>query len=212
MRLDFCNVVRQYGSNMSQTRSSSKTTPQDRKAAILQAVLELIAERGFHDTPMSMITQRSGASAGIIYHYFENKDELIHALYAQVKLQYSNALMQHNPQNLSAPQAFRQLWLNAYHHHRDHPQETLFMEQYENSPYFERHRHVQEADEALNQMLQVLNSGEKGLKDLPLDVLWELSMGVAARVARSEHLTGSLDLDAAQLDLIALACWQAISN
>lgn len=197
---------------MPQTRPTPKTTSQDRRAAILQAVLELIAERGFHDTPMSMITQRSRASAGIIYHYFENKDEMIHALYTEVKLSYSRALVQHHPEQLPPAQAFRQIWLNGYQYHRDHPKETLFLEQFENSPYFQKHGEIKEAEDALNQMLDIFSGPEGRLKALPLEVLWEMSLGVAARVARTEHLTGSLSLDQQQLEQIADACWLAVSE
>ncbi|GGJ21938.1 TetR/AcrR family transcriptional regulator [Deinococcus roseus] len=196
---------------MSQT-GSRKAASQDRRAAILQAMLELIAERGFHDTPMSMVSQRSGASAGIIYHYFDNKEELIHSLYTEVKIDYTRALMQDHPENLPPAQAFRQIWLKGYQYHREHPQETLFMEQFENAPYFEKHPQVPETEEALSRMLALFSTPEGKFKDLPLEVLWEMSLGVASRVARQEHLSGSLGLDAQKLDLMALACWQAVSE
>ncbi len=65
----------------------------EKREAILQAALELIAERGFHDTPMSLIARRSGASAGTIYHHFADKDDLIHALYRHVKTIFNRALV-----------------------------------------------------------------------------------------------------------------------
>ena len=57
----------------------------DKREAILEAMLDLIVERGFHDAPMSVLAKRSGASAGVIYHYFPSKDELIRAVYERVK-------------------------------------------------------------------------------------------------------------------------------
>jgi len=58
--------------------------PSDKRGAILDAALHLIAERGFHNTPVSKIAEVSGVSAGIIYHYFDSKDELIQELYREV--------------------------------------------------------------------------------------------------------------------------------
>ena len=69
------------------------TAGKDKREAILQAMLELVAERGFHDAPMSLVAQRAGTSAGIIYHYFPSKDELIRALYLHVKAKMGRFLI-----------------------------------------------------------------------------------------------------------------------
>ena len=57
-------------------RTSVEKSTSDKRTAILEATLNLISERGFHDTPMSLIAKASGASTGIIYHYFASKEEL----------------------------------------------------------------------------------------------------------------------------------------
>src|SRR5262245_64943612 len=102
--------------------------PRDKRETILQAALELIAERGFHGAPMALVAQRAGVSAGIIYHYFASKDELIHALYQQVDAEFSRALLAGGPQSLPIADAFKQIWLNAYRFYRAHPYETRFLE------------------------------------------------------------------------------------
>ena len=55
---------------------AAKTKPSKRDA-ILDAMLDIVVERGFHDAPMSLVAQRSGASAGVIYHYFASKEDII---------------------------------------------------------------------------------------------------------------------------------------
>jgi hypothetical protein len=40
--------------------------PSDKRGAILDAALGLIAERGFHNTPVSKIAEVSGVSAGTL--------------------------------------------------------------------------------------------------------------------------------------------------
>src|SRR5579859_643537 len=57
----------------------------DKREAILQAALELIAQHGLQHTPMSLISKHSKASAGVIYHYFESKDDLLQSLYCRIK-------------------------------------------------------------------------------------------------------------------------------
>jgi AcrR family transcriptional regulator len=83
-------------------------TKSDKETAILEATLDLIAERGFHNTPMSQIAKQSGVSAGIIYHYFDNKEALIYELYRDIKKRYMEGLL---PQadNLGWAETFEQI-------------------------------------------------------------------------------------------------------
>jgi AcrR family transcriptional regulator len=64
----------------------------NKQEAILAATLRLVSERGFHDAPMSLIAKEAGVSAGIIYHYFDNKEDLIHALFTQAKRDFGAAV------------------------------------------------------------------------------------------------------------------------
>ncbi len=50
-----------------------------RKSAeqILQAALELFARQGFHNTSISAIAQKAKVSKGLLYNYFEGKDDLL---------------------------------------------------------------------------------------------------------------------------------------
>ncbi len=50
---------------------------QDRKKAILDAAMVVCAEEGYHNASMSMIAKRAGVSKGLIYNYFESKEELV---------------------------------------------------------------------------------------------------------------------------------------
>ena len=62
----------------------AKKAKLSKRDAILDAMLDIVVERGFHDAPMSLLSQRSGASAGVIYHYFASKEEIIQALYKHI--------------------------------------------------------------------------------------------------------------------------------
>jgi hypothetical protein len=41
----------------------------DKREEIVQAALELIAEKGFHGAPMAMIAKKSDVAVGTIYRY-----------------------------------------------------------------------------------------------------------------------------------------------
>lgn len=186
----------------------------DKRATIFQAVLELIAERGFHGAPMSLVAQRAGVSAGIIYHYFASKEELIHELYRQIEHDFSRALLIGVPQSSPLAEAFTQVWLNAYRFYRAHPHEARFLEQYKHSPF----HHVKalpdqltDTDFAFIAQLFAADPADRPIKDFPFDVIYELTLGVAARVAYHDA-DNAQAIDEQMLRQIAAACWQAIAR
>ena len=186
----------------------------DKKEAILQTALALFAERGFHNTPMSLLAKQSGASAGTIYHHFTDKDDLIHELYRYVKTKFYRAMIVGYDSGLAREEAFRQMWVNAYHFYTSHRVEVQFLDHYENSPYYHPEIPTGEAVEAEENLpglfrLTVDDNGKPLTKDLPIDALYELTIGVAARVAK-HHSAGLPALDEATLVAIANACYQAI--
>lgn len=189
----------------------NETAVSDKRTAILNTTLTLIAKRGFHGTPMSLVANRSGVSTGIIYHYFAGKDDLIHALYRHVKQELGAALLVGMEGVPPSAAHFQQLWFNAFHYYAAHPDATLFLEQYENSPYQQPHEDFL-ADAEFVALSQLLHDYQATglLKDLPYTVLHELSFGVALKIAKL-HLSGLLPLDDTTLTAVATACWQAVS-
>jgi TetR/AcrR family transcriptional repressor of uid operon len=57
----------------------------DRRTQILEAAVVCFAKRGFHQTSMHDISAEAGISVGLIYRYFENKEEVISAMAARHK-------------------------------------------------------------------------------------------------------------------------------
>ena len=186
--------------------------PKDKREAILQAILELVAKRGFHDAPMSMVAKRAGASAGIIYHYFPSKDDLIRALYLQLKAKMGRFLVEGQVAHMLTEQAFKKVWMNTYHFYRTHQQEIKFLDQYENSPYCGTSPEVDAVvrqDQNFALLLKMFRSRSAGgsLNDLPSEAIWELSMGVAARLAKRVK-----PLKRHILEKVAAACWRAVTR
>jgi TetR/AcrR family transcriptional regulator, repressor of fatR-cypB operon len=179
----------------------------DKREAILKAMLDLIVERGFHDAPMSLLAKRSGASPGVIYHYFPSKDDLIRAVYERVKSIKHEVFFEGYSEKLPPREALLRIWLNAYKFYRTHLRETRFLDQYLNSPYCrtdaeEEHGHPETA-----QILKWLRPKRKGgiLKDLPVEAIEGLTLGLAASLAKSQKA-----FSAATLQNIAETVWQAI--
>ena len=57
--------------------------PSDRRKQILRAAVEVFAERGFHRTRVSDIAQKAGVAYGLIYHYFDSKDDVLNSVFEE---------------------------------------------------------------------------------------------------------------------------------
>lgn len=183
----------------------------DKRGEILDAALELIAERGFHNTPVSLIASVSGVSAGIIYHYFDSKDELIQELYKEVKLDMMRNITDGYSTDLPYRDRFDRFWHNSIRHVISHPDQAKFLEQFENSSFLEPNLPdavMAEVERIVEFYTDGVAAGE--LKDLPVPVLLGLSTGVAASLLK-QHLAGTLVLDDDLSTVAAEACWDAIS-
>ncbi len=62
-------------------KTDRQTATAARQAAILEATLELIGEKGVTAVTMSDICGRSGASVGSVYHHFKDREGVLYALY-----------------------------------------------------------------------------------------------------------------------------------
>src|SRR5262245_33740154 len=111
----------------------------EKREAILQAALELIAEYGLQHTPMSLISKHSRASAGIIYHYFESKEDLLETLQWRIKKDMTSAIVAADDPRQPLAKRFQTLWLSIFRYCLVHPQEMAFLEQYECVPKMKQH-------------------------------------------------------------------------
>lgn len=175
----------------------------DRRSVILQATLDLIAERGLLNTPISLIARQAESSPGIIYHYFASKDEIVHSLYEVIMKEYIKNLMQADPLAPDTFERFKRIWLSTFDYMVAHPKHASFLEQYKNSTYGQ-HRQSIESDENLLALIQVIREDiNQGLiKDMPFDVIYTLTVGVAILLAKLQ-IAGIIQLDEVMLNEIA---------
>jgi TetR/AcrR family transcriptional regulator, repressor of fatR-cypB operon len=183
----------------------------DKRTAILDAMLDLVVERGFHAAPMSTLAKKSGASAGVIYHYFPSKEDIIHTLYAKVKSEKRHFMLKGYSQDLDPAVGFQKVWINAYRFYRQQNRESRFLELYETSTF---NRDVGSAEtgsvgEARDQFVATFRSRKDGgiFKDLPSPVLYEMSIGLALRLARRQE-----ELRPAVLQKIASTVWKSLTS
>lgn len=139
---------------------------------------------------------------------------MIQALYRQIKTGFYQALLQGEPQHQPWPRYLEQLWLNAFHYAIEHPRETSFLEQYDHAPDYPREDGAEhELSAPLEPMMQRVRADLAAgvLLDLPFDVLYELTLGVALALAR-QQIAGRIVLNEMQQRDIARACCRAVSR
>jgi AcrR family transcriptional regulator len=178
---------------------ATKKKPNKREA-ILDAMLDVVVERGFHEAPMSLIAERSGASAGLIYHHFASKEEIISALYARVFASKMASFLDGFSPEMDARQAFIQGCETVYSFYRKHQKEMRFLEQYENAGFVCKPERSSE-DERIAAFIQRFSNQSKGgvLNEWPTDVLQEMTVGLMGRLARlPRKLPGTVLRDIAE--------------
>ncbi len=83
---------------------------EDKRNAILDAATRLFAERGLTAAPTSEISKQAGVAEGTLFTYFKTKDDLINALYREIKLELADAMMSDFPRKKSVGTRLRHVW------------------------------------------------------------------------------------------------------
>jgi AcrR family transcriptional regulator len=177
-----------------------------KRDAILDAMLDVVVERGFHEAPMSLIAERSGTSAGLIYHHFASKEEIIQALYERIYTLKITSFLDGFTPEMDAQAAFVQGCETMYAFYRKHQKEMRFLEQYKNAG-FACQPELKAADGRIAAFMQRFSSKSHGgvLNEWPPEVHQEMTIGLIERLA-----TLPRKLSSAALNEIAESLWQQV--
>jgi AcrR family transcriptional regulator len=55
----------------------------DKRRAILDAAIRVFARQGFHSARVSDVAQEAGVAYGLVYHYFDSKDQMLNELFTE---------------------------------------------------------------------------------------------------------------------------------
>jgi AcrR family transcriptional regulator len=83
---------------------------EDKRNAILDAATRLFAERGLTASPTSEISKQARVAEGTLFTYFKTKDDLINALYREIKLELADAMMSDFPRKKNVRTRLRHVW------------------------------------------------------------------------------------------------------
>jgi AcrR family transcriptional regulator len=81
----------------------------DKRNRILEAATQVFAERGL-GAATSAISAAAGIAEGTLFTYFQTKDELVNALYREIKLELADAMMSAFPRKKSVRSRLHHIW------------------------------------------------------------------------------------------------------
>lgn len=193
-----------------------ETQQTEKCQAIMKATLELMAKQGFHATPTSQIATRAGVGVGTIYRYFKNKDELIHAIHAQLEKKLHTSIAEGLDMTLPDRELFIQQIVNLINHMVNHPEEFKFLEQYCNSPFGTEKKRIRFIESEMPNDVSggpirdiIMRCKGELIKDLPIIIINALAFGPVLFIIR-EHLAGLIELTDEQISKLAEGSWDAI--
>lgn len=85
---------------------------EDKRNAILAAATRVFAERGL-GAATSAISAEAGVAEGTLFTYFKTKDDLVNALYRELKLELADAMMSDFPRKKGLRERLEHVW-NGY--------------------------------------------------------------------------------------------------
>lgn len=162
----------------------------DKKAAILSAALNLLAQKGVHATPMSAIAKEANTGMGTIYNYFPNKEVLINALYVHIKNAEKEVFTAFNNSKPLKTQ-FEEYYYCGIQFYIDNPSYFQFIEQLQASPIITEESRAM-GYEAINAVLELIEKGkeERVIKNISTNELIQFIGGTMIAYLRT-HFQGN---------------------
>ncbi|PRY12005.1 TetR family transcriptional regulator [Pontibacter ummariensis] len=183
----------------------------EKKKAILESTLDLIREKGFHGTPMSLVAKNAGVAAGTIYHYFDSKDKLICEVFTYIMDNMMEAVKQHDKEEMTYQARFFNVWRSQLRFYLENPKVLVFFEQFVNSPYNELIGHNRHDKLRQHLKLFLSNGVEAGyLRRVNPEVLSVLVLTNVITTAKMIR-RGEINQESPEIEQIAEILWKGIS-
>ena len=183
---------------------------EDKRQAILDAALELFADRGYHGTSVALIANKARVGAGTIYRYFADKDVLVNTLYRDWKEALSRALLDDLPGEASPRLLFHHLWSRMVDFTAQHPKVLIFLKFHHHAPYLDQESLMVEARwmAQFERFFQDLQETQ-AIKSAPPPLLWGILIGAFIGMQKV-FFAREVEPSPANLDLAEDICWEAI--
>lgn len=149
-----------------------RTRDEQKIVRIYDAALRIIAVNGLVGLKMGALAKEANLATGTLYIYFADKQRLLEALHLDVSQRMKQWIWGTELQGATIEQRFRQKWYNYLQFVHKHPEEMLFLEQFQRSIYTQQKRGADLAV-VLEPLLLILEEGQAGgiIRKAPVNLL-----------------------------------------
>ncbi|WP_333578031.1 TetR/AcrR family transcriptional regulator [Sphingobacterium sp.] len=136
-----------------------RTKDEAKLRALFASTLELVAHTGLSGLTMSAVAKGAGLATGTTYRYFRGKDQLLSALYRDIKKNFSQEVFEHIPHSNSLKSNLRAMWDNYLDFLILRRKESIFLQQFNHSPYINEKENLNLALEVMDPLLALFRDG-----------------------------------------------------
>jgi TetR/AcrR family transcriptional regulator, repressor of fatR-cypB operon len=189
-----------------------ETKPDDKRARLLDAALELFESRGFDGVAVPEIAVRAGVATGTVYRYFPSKEALVNALYQQWKGAYNASVLASLPQGLTVRDSFTEYWQRITDFARAHPRAVRFLDLHHHGAYLD-----EDSRAASRPFLETAEAfltkarASRAIRDIAPALVVALVWGAAAGLAKFAD-QGAVEFSTETAADMEEALWRAIAR
>lgn len=148
----------------------------EKQIKLLNAAKRMFADNGFHGTPTSRIAKEAKVSNGILFHYYPTKEDLIRAIYFDIKDRLAVELENIQLNGATTSEHFYQIWYTILVYQLNHIEDFKFVRQYESSIFYDLEKDL--AHPLLQSFITSIDAGKKeGVinQELPSLLIYKMS-------------------------------------
>ena len=155
---------------------------------------------------MGAVAKEAGVATGTAYTHYESKDDLVFATYLEIKAGLGAAVLEELDPTARPEVQWSHMLTTAYAFLSEEPERARFLSQLEESPYYEEAKaRLAESGDPLVEAARSEHFTDL-LIDLPEQVIYALSLGVAVRL-----IAAGIQLKDDELDTLVSATWRAVT-
>jgi AcrR family transcriptional regulator len=184
------------------------TIKKNTRKALLQAALELFAEKSFAGTSTALIAKRAGVASGTLFFHFKTKEELIHDLVQEVLTKIHMTVLTDYPEQMPIRERFIYAFSTLLKYFIINPAEFKLVEQYHFSTLSGAGCSEKSEHQTLKDILHEARA-QRVIKDAPMLFLEAIVFGAISTLAK-EHAIRGTTVDDHLIEFTIAACWDGL--
>jgi len=182
----------------------------DKKQRIILTMLELVVKQGFHATPISQVAREANVAVGTIYHYFENKEQIIEEIYIMIFKDFGVILSANLNPDDDYKKQFQTMWMNLYNYFVSNPLAFRFSE-FIGVPPLISPKMVEKTKPFYVKIRDFFLKGihDKKVKNMHVRLVMQFSYGNVISSVRLK-VKGELEMNKRDLDHAIEASWDTV--